>query len=112
MKRAERAMQIWQVLISAAHNRQTLTYDMLGKLIGMGANVLAQTLGCVMDYCKRNGLPPLTVLVVRRDTGEPGTGLTTAEDLNRDRESVYAYEWYKMPPVQVQDFEALPCRKE
>ena len=106
MKRTERAMQIWQVLIGAAHSRQTLTYDMLGKLIGMGAGVLAQTLGYVMDYCEMKGLPPLTVLVVRKDTGEPGTGLTTVGQLNRDREAVYTHEWYKMPPVQVQDFEA------
>lgn len=26
MKRSERAMQVWQILVAAAHNRQSLTY--------------------------------------------------------------------------------------
>jgi hypothetical protein len=31
-----RAIQIWQVLISAAHNRQVLTYGIVADLIGVG----------------------------------------------------------------------------
>jgi hypothetical protein len=77
MKRQERAMQIWQVLIGAAHYRKKLTYGRLGKLIGMGAGTLAQTLGYVMRYCEKNDLPPLTVLVVNKVEGKPGSGLTT-----------------------------------
>ena len=37
-----RALQIWQILISAAHNRQILTYGMLARMLGYeGAGVLA-----------------------------------------------------------------------
>lgn len=53
MTRAERAMQMWQVLIGKAHNRQTLTFAMLGDLIGMPAWTLAQSLHLVKDYCKQ-----------------------------------------------------------
>lgn len=110
MKRTERALQIWQVLISAAHNRQTLTYTLLADLIGMPARALAQSLGLVMDYCERNELPPLTVLVVNKKTGRPGEGLTTLQEPNRDRERVFDYQWFRLPPVQASDFEALQMR--
>ena len=66
MKRSERALQIWQILISAAHNRQTLTYQIVGEITGMGSGTQSQTLDMIMRYCKRNNLPPLTSLVVQR----------------------------------------------
>jgi len=105
MKRFERAMQIWQILISAAHNRQILTYTIVADLIGMGAGTLSQTLGMIMRYCKRNNLPPLTSLVVNKNTGQLGEGLTTVMELNRDRERVFEYNWFAHPPVQIADFD-------
>jgi hypothetical protein len=33
----DRAMQIWQVLVCKAHNRQTATYEMLSKCWGTRA---------------------------------------------------------------------------
>ena len=96
-----RALQIWQILISAARNRQLLTYGILASMLGYErAGVLAQPLGHIMYYCQQNELPPLTILVVNQDTGVPGEGLTGA-DLNADRESVFRYDWYSIiPPLQ------------
>lgn len=34
MKRSERAMQVWQILVAAAHNRQSLTYGHVTSLRG------------------------------------------------------------------------------
>lgn len=107
MTRPERALQIWQVLISLAHNRQTITYEKLTDLIGMG-NVsvgLTQPLEIIMNYCKENNLPPLTILVVQKHSGQPGQGLTTIEELNADREKVFNYEWYKLKPLQIIELE-------
>ncbi len=106
MTRPERATQIWQVLVSAAHFRQVLTYEILADLIAMGpdgtgAGTLAQPLGLIMDYCKAKHLPPLTVLVVNKNTGQPGRGLTTIEELHTDRERVFDYKWLAMKPPQV-----------
>ena len=106
MTRAERAAQIWQVLVSAAHHRQILTYEILADLIGIGpegkgAGTLAQPLGHVMEYCRANGLPPLTVLVVNKGTGQPGSGLTTIKELHSDRERVFAHQWLRLRPPQV-----------
>lgn len=110
MTRAQQALKIWQVLTGAAHNRQILTYEMVADLVGIGpegkgAGVLAQPLGVLMTYCEKNGLPPITVLVVNKDTGKPGSGLRTLEELNADRERVFRYEWYRQQPLRLEDLE-------
>ena len=40
MRKVERALQIWQVLLCAAHNRQVLTYELLADIIGVDSNPL------------------------------------------------------------------------
>ena len=108
MTRAQRAMQVWMILVAAAHDRRTLTYGHVADLLRFeGAGVLAQTLGLIMTHCHRKGLPPLTILVVNQQTGLPGEGLTTIENLNQDREAVFNHNWYAMAPVQVREFEEL-----
>jgi hypothetical protein len=101
----ERAIQIYQILISAAHNRQILTYEILGKMIGVPARGLANHLGHLMYYCEHKDLPPLTILVVQKQSGEPGAGLTTVsiQQLHTDRERVFAHDWYRMKPVTEAD---------
>jgi len=75
--RESRAIQIWQTLVGKAHNRQTITYDQLRKLLGYpsdGARVMGQFLDPIKCFCIQNGLPPLTILVVNDTTGSPGVG--------------------------------------
>jgi len=105
--RPHRALQIWLILIGAAPNRQILTYRILSKILNYkGAGVLAETLGHIMFYCREEGLPPLTVLVVNQETGLPGGGLTQT-DLNADREHVFNFDWYDIvPPTPDQLFAA------
>jgi len=99
----ERALQIWQILISAAHNRQVLTYEIVGKHIGLGPQALANHLGHIMNHCDRNGLPPLTVLVVKKGPGRPGKGLTTTKNLDEDRERVFTHNWFGLKPLETTD---------
>lgn len=103
MTRVQRSLQLWQLLIGAARSRQTLTYAMAADLIGMGAGTLAQPLDLLMRHCHRHSLPPLTVLVVNQETGQPGAGLSTLEELNRDRERMFNYPWFQLPPLQADD---------
>src|ERR1700730_1835759 len=75
-----RALQIYQVLVGLAWNRQTVTYGSISReqMDGYGGGgIINRPLGCIMGWCYENGLEPLTVLVVNDDTGVPGTGLTT-----------------------------------
>lgn len=106
MTRFQRALQLWSLLVCAARDRRTYTYAELASALGMGgAGVMAQFLGPVMYYCREQQLPPLTVLVVNQDTGLPGSGLTTLESVNLDRERVFARDWFQMEPPETRDFE-------
>ena len=106
MTRFQRTLQIWSLLVCAARDRRTYTYGELASALGMGgAGVMGKFIGPIMFYCQQNQLPPLTVLVVNQDTGLPGEGLTTLEDVNRDRERVFTHDWFQMEPPETGDFE-------
>ncbi len=97
----ERAHQIWPVLAWAAHNRQVLTYEILGKLIGVPQVGLGQLLEPIQSYCIQRELPPLTSLVVGKDTGIPGVGFIRKEDIPVTQARVFAYDWvgHRCPKV-------------
>lgn len=100
-----RALQAWQILISAAMNRQTHTYRSLSVLMyeKQAQGVLAQILSHIAYFCNENQIPPLTALVVNEQTGLPGDKIPTGEDLNAIRERVYAFNWYNVyPPTENQ----------
>jgi hypothetical protein len=102
----ERAVQIWQILISKAHNRQTITYIDLAKMIGYrDARPIPNMLDLIMRYCEQNELPPLTALVVNKGTGAPGDGLTTVRNLDNDREKVFNCDWYSLVPPSPTEFQ-------
>jgi hypothetical protein len=95
MNRSQRACQIWAVLAWAARNRQILTYDTLSKLIGVPPAGLGQLLEPVQSYCLVHDLPPLTILVVKQDSGLPGSGFTgaTASAFGEAQMKVFAFDW-------------------
>lgn len=99
-----RAVQIFSILISAAYNRQTVTYGMVAELIEYGgAGVLDRQLGLILHWCAENELPPLTVLVVNATTGLPGEGFGDAETLHSDREKVFNHPWFTLVPPTISD---------
>ena len=107
--RESRAVQIWQILIGKAHNRQTITYGQLAELlVGSGAGVMAQNLDPIMHFCIQNGLPSLTILVVNANTGSPGEGLKLEGAENSEREKVFKHKWFDIQVPSEEDFaEAL-----
>jgi alkylated DNA nucleotide flippase Atl1 len=108
MTRYQRSSQIWALLINAAKDRKTYTYGEIAKTLGFGgAGVMAPLLGCIMWFCEEKSLPPLTVLVVNKETGLPGDGLTTLEEVNKDRENVFNFNWFSIEPPQNSDFERV-----
>jgi hypothetical protein len=103
-----RALQIYQVLVGLAWNRQTITYGELSKdqMEGYGGGgILNRPLGCIMRWCDDNSLPPLTVLVVNDQTGIPGEGLRTVpdDDWPAGQQEVYALNWYSIIPPTVDE---------
>ena len=102
MNNHQRAHQLWSVLAFAASNRQTLTYAFLGKLVGLPAAAIGRSLYPIQYFCKQQGLPPLTVLVVNQATGRPGEGLDV-DDFAKMVQEVFEYDWisYKAPGSEV-----------
>lgn len=98
----QRAHQLWSLLAYAASNRQTLTYSFLGKLVGLPAAAIGRSLYPIQYFCKQQGLPPLTVLVVNQATGRPGEGLDV-DDFAKMVQEVFEFNWlsYKSPGSEV-----------
>ncbi|SHG37742.1 HNH endonuclease [Ornithinibacillus halophilus] len=90
----ERAYGAWDILISRAINRKTITYKELGDALGVHHRACRYFLGLIQDFCLNEKLPPLTILVVNRN-GDIGQGFT-AWDVNNIKEGlekVYSYNW-------------------
>lgn len=101
-----RAVQAWLILVGAAMNRQTLTYEGLSLLMyrRKAQGVLDKVLGHVAFYCNDNGFPALTSIVVGKKRGTPGADIPM--DLERrdtERERVYAEDWYDIYPPSAEE---------
>lgn len=108
-----RALQIYQILIGLAANRQTITYgllsDKMGGYAGGRGGILAHPLGCIMRWCQTNELPALTTLVVDSQTGLPSVGLTTVENnqFPAECERVFRFGWFAIFPPALDELRAL-----
>ena len=105
MTSSERAVQIWSVLAWAANNRQVLTYDIVSQLVGVPRQGLGQLLEPIHSYCLVNELPPLTILVVRKDTGLPGSGFTASREIPGTQLQVFEFNWLAHGCPTVESFE-------
>lgn len=93
MRIDQRAAQIWPVLVLAAINRQILTYEQVAQLIGIPRVAMGSVLAPIQAYCQVHNLPPLTVLVVSKETGMPGGGFTASADIPRAQAMVFGSPW-------------------
>ncbi len=97
MTQYERAAQIWSVLVWAATNRQELTYDIVGRLIGVPRQGLGRLLEPIQSYCLVQQLPPLTLLVVSEVNGQPSPGFTATQEIPQERQQVFGFNWLDHP---------------
>jgi len=98
MNKEQRAEQIWPILTHCALQRQTLSYELLGRLIGVPRMGLGQLLEPIQSYCILNQLPPLSVLVVSENTGLPGEGFIGAKDVPSAQARVFGRSWLEQTP--------------
>ena len=114
MRKTERSAQIWPLLAFCAGNRHVLTYEGVGRLIGVPQQGLGHLLQPIQSYCILKELPPLTSLVVSAVSGTPGSGFMAAEVVPSAQAEVFAHDWLGQPPPTVADFdeaiETLPSR--
>jgi putative restriction endonuclease len=94
----ERAAIAWPVLTEAAAAESTITYAALARHLGIHPRPIRFVLGVIQDYCLREKLPPLTILVVNQ-RGVPGEGFIAwdIDDLPTGYRRVYAEPWDEYP---------------
>lgn len=92
-----RAAAIWEVLISRAAEKSTLTYKSLSEEVNVHHRALRHALEVIQDYCQIHKLPHLTALVVNSITGVPGAGNNLGDDqLEKEYQRVFSYKWAAM----------------
>ena len=105
-----RLLKIWQVLISRARNRQTITYGELALLIGeegIHQRNLGPYLNHIVAFSMQAAKKDLTVIVVRQDTGKPSKGnpmVAAVSDVDKEREEVFKIQWFSLTPPTPGDF--------
>ncbi len=107
-RRQEQAHFIWITLSSWVlfKKRQTITYGELAELLGytrQAGRTLTEALGAVSLYCLYNDLPPLSCIVVAKNTHSPGwEGMILDDsDLKSEQGKVWNTPWhlYRTPSV-------------
>ena len=95
-----RCLQIWQVLIGCATNRQTIWYSTVTEKLEWSVpdQGYGHHLRRISKYCKANSLPDLTALIVLKGIGCPPSDKHNRDSWDIDREKVYAKNWYAEPP--------------
>jgi putative restriction endonuclease len=69
----ERAFHAWEILTRYSRNQSTITYKELGTQMGVHHRTCRFFLDHIQNYCLKEKLPPLTILVVNQK-GEVGNG--------------------------------------
>ena len=104
MRKNERALQLWSVLVIAARHQEILSYTSIQKLTGIPARAIGPYLNLVYNYCDSKGWPPLVVLAVNERDGRPGTQYWKGEDLDALQARVFVFDWFKSKAPAPEDF--------
>jgi hypothetical protein len=92
------ALRIYLILICCAARGETVTYEDLAQRAHLqDKGLLTPPLDLVAGWCKANGLPALTLLVVETVTGKPPAGVEAAAE----QERVGEYDWFAIFPPSV-----------
>jgi putative restriction endonuclease len=91
----ERAYRAWPILTRCAKKNEPITYGQLALEIGVHHRAISFVLGIIQDYCLKQELPPLTILVVNASTKKPGDGFIASDpdDLDVGFAEVHAFSW-------------------
>lgn len=65
----QRAFSAWTILTRSANNSKPITYGELARQLNLHHRAIRFILGVIQDYCMKNELPPLTIIVLNKNTG-------------------------------------------
>jgi len=91
----KRAYLAWKELTKCAKKKVTTTYGNVASNIGIHHRAVRHVLGLIQNYCMDDKLPPLTILVINKETGVPGDGFIAwdVENANDGMQKVFKFNW-------------------
>ena len=97
--RFELAHQAWPILVALARRRRTTTYEDFARALGYRSGRVARyPLWPIQDFCMERGLPPLTSIVLNKNTGLPGGGFVAWEgEIREAHMRVFGFPWQRLP---------------
>lgn len=100
-RRHEQAHFVWIALAAWVqhHKNQTITYGELAELLGYdpkAGRTLTEALGTVSLYSLYNNLPPLSCIVVAKNSNTPGWEGMIPENSNlaKEQQRVWNTDWH------------------
>ena len=100
----------WDILVKLTSGKKTITYGEIADEVCAGdARSTTAFLDPIADYCWKNDLPPLTVLVVNKRSCKPSKSfnekwLRPDESVESATAEVWDYDWSRhSPPMGVND---------
>lgn len=95
MDRILYAGRAWRILLTCAKDQNTITYKDLGNRLSIHWRLCRLFLDPIQTFCLEENLPPLTALVVNKDTSTPGGGFIAWDitDHLTACQIVYDYNW-------------------
>lgn len=107
-RRHEQAHFVWIALSSWVlfNKKQTISYGELAELLNyspQAGRTLSQPLGIVSLYCLYNDLPPLSCIVVAKNSNTPGWEGMIPDDstLKKEQKKIWKTPWhlYRTPSI-------------
>ena len=98
------ASLIYPILIDLAKSRTVMTYAELVAVVqaaspndSFAASMIpvqcGRLLGVIYNFAESQGLPRITALIVNKNDGDCGEGLSKGHDCDAERTTCYAYDW-------------------
>lgn len=89
---------LWPVLVKAAKDKVNPIYSDLAPIINTNPLNVGRALGPILFHCIDYKLPPLTSIVIGKNSGVPGDGFIAwdVDDLETAHKLVYEYDWDKL----------------
>ena len=96
-----RVLQTYLILVGHATRRETTTYLKLADQLETAGQSINGHLRPLHEYCVKNNLPYIDIIVVSGISGEPGLSYPgPREHIYTGREAVYNHDWLgDVPPT-------------
>ena len=95
MKTEDRAVLVWYRLVVASATGESMTYGQVAKDTGASAQSLGSCLRPIQRYCASRELPLLSAIVVNSQSGKPGSGFGSTQDVANQQKSVFCHDWLR-----------------